>query len=178
MFVRVLTVDTAAGPYLIRPDFIHAKFRKNIEPCHDLTIRSATNHSQAITQMIKLFVRIGDLCVPYYFGLAPDFPPGILVVTAFINDNNQSISPVNRNITPRSSRTVPIISRSSQNVSSIHTAKPQRRFLDDIDNVHIQVSTQVTIPSRYQKLLLVSSQAPDFYHFFPMSQHSPHENVK
>ena len=95
MFVRVLTVDTAAGPCLIRPDFIPAEFRKNIEPYHDLTIRSATNHSQAITQMIKLFVRIGDLCVPYYFGLPPDLPPGILVGTAFINDNFRSINPVN-----------------------------------------------------------------------------------
>ena len=60
-YIRILTVYTAAGPALIRPDVIPQAFRHFIEPCRDVFIRSATNHKKQIEQMIKLRIRIGDM---------------------------------------------------------------------------------------------------------------------
>ena len=112
MHVRILAVDTCAGPSLVRPDLIPEDCRHLIEPCRNLVIRSATIHSQPIKEMIRLNVRIGDLTVPWYFRVSPDLPPGILVCTAFSDEHIDNIQPRVRQIKPRASKPVPILALS------------------------------------------------------------------
>lgn len=71
----ILTVNTAAGPALIGTDLVSNVRRDIIEYCSDVIIRTEKSYRKAITKMIKLFVRIGYRCVPYYFGLVPNPPP-------------------------------------------------------------------------------------------------------
>ena len=60
-YIRLLTVDTAARPELIRPDVIPPACRHLIEPCHYVLVRSATNRKKQIEQMISLRLRVGDM---------------------------------------------------------------------------------------------------------------------
>ena len=109
--------------------------------------------------MIKLQVRIGNLSVQYYFGITPNFPPGILVGTAFIDKHIDNISPIAQTINPRNSSPVPIIARSPNQVSAIQTPNPLTRFIDDIDGVPISIARKTVITAGNQKLVQVTSSA-------------------
>ena len=105
--------------------------------------------------MIKLFVHIGDLRTPFYFGLVSDLPPGILVGTAFIDKHIRSINPGQRLIYPRCSRPVPIIAQSSASVSPIQEPKPLERFGDISDERPIRVAQQTVIPAYSHRMVVV-----------------------
>ena len=160
---RVLTVDTAAGPCLIDDSTIPPEMRHKIEPCSNMSLLSATNHRQGVSKMIRLYIKIGDLRVPFNFGIVPNLPPGILVGTALIDKYIKNIEPLDQLIRPINSRPVPIIARntttSTSTVSAIHTPKPLERFHNlDVESP-IRVAKQVTIPAGHQRLVTVTCKA-------------------
>jgi len=158
-YIRILTVDTAAGPALIRPDVIPQACRYLIEPCRDVFIRSATNHKKQIEQMKKLQIRIGDMTTWCYFGLAPDLPPGVLIGTAFINRHISIIDPERHIIRPKGSKAVPILNRDGDSVCAIHAPMPLERFDPDGQHVALTVARGLTIPALSQALTLVRANA-------------------
>ena len=158
-YIRILTVDTAAGPALIRPDVIPPSCRHLIEPYHDVFIRSANNHKKQIDQMIKLRIRIGDMTTWCHFGLAPDLPPGILIGTAFINKHISIIDPEHYVIRPKGSKPVPILNRDGSSVCTINAPTPLERFHPEQPNLDLIIARSLTIPAFSQALTLVRAHA-------------------
>ena len=158
MSVRVLTVDTAASPALIRPDVIPEACRHRVTKCRPLVIRSATNHKARITESIELFVRIGDACIPYIFGVVPHLPPGILEGTALIDGHIQCINPAKRLIEPKHSKPVLILSYGEEEVSEIQIPSA----LDPFDSSQIfkplRVAKRTIISPGTQQLVTVDAQ--------------------
>lgn len=158
MHVCVLTDDTAASPCLISPDLIPDNCKNLIEDCSDLVIKSATNHSHKVDKMIRLQVRIGDLCVPYRFGIVPNLPPGILIGTAFTNDHIGLIKPSQRVIQPNQSRPVPILASGTNQVSAIQT--PQDLDPNDKNEISapLVLAKRAIVPAGSQVLALVRTR--------------------
>ena len=87
-------------------------------------LRRATNNPQDISDIIILYIRLGDNCISYIFGIIHNLSPGVLVSKAFIDEQIKRIIPNHRLIKPCVILSVLIIAQGSEQVNEFHNSEP------------------------------------------------------
>lgn len=147
--------------------------KRLIEPCTGFTLRCASNNRVQPLGQIRLYVRLHDLIVPFYFGIMRNFPQTFLIGTTFCDRYIASIQPGLKNITPKASRPLSILAFNENTVSSIHTPQPLTPHQTMKEHVNLCLTATTKIEPYSQCLVSVSASVdglftiethPNLYH--------------
>lgn len=83
MTVIILRVDTVAVLAPIHEDNPSVYFQQNIESCFDVRSRSALQ--MELRQMIKMYLKMKDGIISFYFGVIASLPPKIVIGSSSIS---------------------------------------------------------------------------------------------
>ncbi len=134
MYTQRITIDTGAGPNIIRKDLVPKELVERIEKCNDPGMIGATGDSLQFLGVVRIVACIMDLRVRINFAVVESLPPGILLGTSFIDRFVKQIDPQNRLVRFLRSKLAPILAsvKINRTTNRFHSEKTPPSSVSDI----------------------------------------------
>ncbi|MEM9413396.1 MAG: retropepsin-like aspartic protease, partial [Planctomycetota bacterium] len=172
---RNVTMDTAAGPNLIRTSLVKPEWEPYIRPIPRQTrLTGAGGRPLNLHGVLPLRVTLGRQTTKIWFGIVDELPPGVLLGTSFHDKHVKSIRPDKRIIQLRGAPSIPILNDLKDNsINAINRPEPLDDYTvfptDDTEEKlrSIRLAKTVRIPAQSQVVVQVTSRLNGFYTISP-----------
>ena len=109
MVTTLSVLDTGAGSNLVDKRILPLAWLEQIRPSPVKNLSTAANQTIPVEGTANLHVRLGELCVRFWFGVQKNLIAPFNIDTAFQVQYVRAILPMDRRIVPLHSQPVPIL---------------------------------------------------------------------